>query len=733
MRVPAGFARALAAVLAAVLLSSVLTAPAATARPGAPRAAAEDTGEAPLAVSIDTMTPSTAPRRGNVTLTGEITNRSDSRWTDLYVYLFASSSPMTTSSELAEANATDETEYVGDRLTQNGLYERIDSLEPGETMPYTLTVPASRLPFDAPGVYWLGVHVLGTSDEDGRIDGADGRARTFIASMPARTPQTALSLVVPLRGVVRRTPDGRIANVRSWNRALGDDGRLGRLLELAQTSTSDVPVTWLVDPAVLETARSLAGGNDGFDLAPTDTEEGGESPSPGSESSETPGPVDPEESEDADPEDQLAEVAAEAQQAEAWLSSFTDTASQQTVLTLPYGDVDVATLLRGNFSSIFERANELSEKLMVDLGLDGTPVVAPSSGLFPDLALDNLDPGRTVLLSEQAVDSDATAVRLRQGSQVLLTSDVARVGGPAPTPPFDALALRQRILAEAAVHGLTGPQGQPLVVSTPDQWDPGTGWQTASFFTGLDVPWVRTVDVPFAQATSGPQEYDGKLAYPRAARRREIPVGNVLATQELDSSGSVLAELLTRNDTIDDQVGRAAMLGASTNAGRRPHRARVMTRRIAEEVHGLLGSVSVEGTPLVTMSSQSGNFQVTVVNGLDEPVTVGIDAETGSDELEIRAPDIVSLGPGQRASVRLEVTSTGTGVHSVLISPTAPDGRPLGRSTQVRVRSSQVGLVIWLIMGTGAVVFFAAIGARIVRRVRAKQKSDEPQLEEVTS
>ena len=711
-------------VLAAVLLSSVLGVPAATARPN----------DAPLGVSIESITPSTLPARGDVTLTGEIANRSDSRWTDLRVYILMSSSPMTTSAELEEATATPVETEVGERITTSGLYAEVGALAPGESTSYTLSVPADELPVAGPGVYWLGVHVLGTN-EDGRLDGADGRARTFIASMPSEGPRTTLSLVVPLRGVVRRTPDGRIGNVRAWNRALADDGRLGRLLDLTATASSAIPVTWLVDPAVLDATESLAASNPGFDYSPTDTEgEPSGSPSPGDETSETPGPTEPDSSEDTDPADELAEVAAEADQAQSWLDAFVDTAAKQTVLTLPYGDVDVSTLHRGNFSSVLERANELSDKLMSDLGLDGTPVLAPSNGLLPNAGLSNLDPGRTILLSRDAVDSDATTVRLRQGSEAVLTSDVARVGGPAPTPRSDALAIRQRILAEAAVQGLSGPKGQPLVVTTPDLWDPGSTWETSAFLTGLDVPWIRGVDLPTAQANARAQDYEGRLAYPRNARRHEIPVENVLATQELDVSGSLLAELLTRNDTIDDQVSRAAMLGSSTNARPHAHRRLVTTRRITEEVHRRLASVYVEGTPLVTMSSKSGNFQVTVVNELDEPVTVGIEAETGSNDLQIRAPDMVSLGAGQRASVRLAVTSTGTGVHSVLITPTTRDGRPLGRSTQVKVRSSQVGLVIWLIMGTGAAVFFAAIGARILRRVRAKrQKADEPELEEVTS
>jgi hypothetical protein len=144
----------------------------------------------------------------------------------------------------------------------------------------------------------------------------------------------------------------------------------------------------------------------------------------------------------------------------------------------------------------------------------------------------------------------------------------------------------------------------------------------------------------------------------------------------------------------------------------------------------LLGAISVESSSLVTMSSEAGSFQVTVVNELEEPVTVGITAEADGEGLEIRAPDLVSLGAGQRASVRLSVTASGSGVHSVRIRPTTPEGAPIGQSTKVALRSSQVGLVIWLVMGTGAVVFIAAIAARIVRRIRSRRPAGAENEEE---
>lgn len=684
------------------------------------------------------MSPATVPDAGRITLTGEIRNRSRSTWTDLNVYLFASGTPMTSGAELEEATATDETLEVGARVTAPGLYDEVDDLAPGESTAYQLSVPVRELELTEPGVYWLGVHVLG-SNEEGRVEGADGRARTFIPLMPPAL-RTTMSLVVPLRAPVKRTTEGQVANAGGWSRRLGPEGRLGRLNDLGATAF-DVPLTWLVDPAVLEAAQSLAEGNPAFELAPTpeDGEGGSASPSPESPLTETPAPddTDPEESED--PEEQLAELTEEARVAQEWLDDFLAETRDQEVLTLPYGDADVATLLRGDFDGTFDNAYGLAEDTMAQLELDADPVVAPLSGLLPNAALDHLDPDLPVLLSERAVTrgsaaaNDAAEVRLRQGSEAVLTSDAARIGGPAPSPPFDALPLRQRILAEAAVHGLTAGPDEPLVISTPERWDPGRGWRSASFFTGFDAPWLRVVPLSTARAMSEAAPYERKLAYGRALRREELPVANVLATQELGAAGELLAALLTRNDTIDEQVARAGMLGSSVHARGYPDRARARTRDISTQVHRRLSQVYVESSGLITMSSESGNFSVTVVNDLEEPVTVGLDAQTADDGLRIRTPDLVSLGAGQRATVRLAVRSTDVGVHSVRLVPTTEDGRALGRSTVIKVRSSQVGLVIWLIMGTGLVVFVAAIGTRIVRRVRQRKRTHGPRLKDVVS
>ena len=128
--------------------------------------------------------------------------------------------------------------------------------------------------------------------------------------------------------------------------------------------------------------------------------------------------------------------------------------------------------------------------------------------------------------------------------------------------------MRQRVLAEAAVHAITGDADQPVVVSTPQLWDPGAAWPSAAFFSGLEVPWLSMADLPSAVSTTSGAErtYDGPLAYPRRQKEQELPVDNLLASEELNDTGRVFASLLARNDTVDDALAETAMLASATRA-----------------------------------------------------------------------------------------------------------------------------------------------------------------------
>jgi hypothetical protein len=246
--------RAAACLAAAVLAVGTVpvTTGAAGASTGTPRSAAaakRAVADTPLGITMDSMSPSTIPDRGRVTVAGTVTNNSDDVWTDLQVYLFRSQTPITTRAGLSEAAVTDPATDVGARVATEGRFDEIGDLAPGETTSYTVSVSRSDLALSGdPGVYWIGTHVLGAVD--GVRDGlAAGKARSFMPLMDDDAEGTDLAVVMPLRGRVRRAPNGSLMGLREWQEAVSEEGRLGRIVQLASTAGSDL--TWLVDPAVL--------------------------------------------------------------------------------------------------------------------------------------------------------------------------------------------------------------------------------------------------------------------------------------------------------------------------------------------------------------------------------------------------------------------------------------------------------------------------------------------------
>ena len=698
----------------------------------------------PLQVSVDTLTPAVVPESGPVTLTGRITNRSKQTWTDLKAYLFTSVAPMSSRAELSEAAVTSEDASVGNRITTDGLYDEVGDLAPGATTSYRVSVPRRSLGVgDQPGVYWIGVHVLGAPEGGVRDATADGRARTFVPMLPRRTTPTRMALVVPVRNEVRRGTAGRLLDFEAWQRSLSSDGRLDRLLNLSGRAAQ--PITWVVDPAVLDAARSVAQDNPKLDPGPDagagdgsgDGSGGGSgasgtpSPSGSSGAASSPAPSDGSSGGAAEGDvGSAAEPSTQAVAARAWLDELRRQAPTHTVTALPYGDLDVASVLDSRLHDLYQQANDLSAETMRGLGIEGaTSVVAPVSGSLPAAALGRVDAGTPVLLHDQAYpDAGAPVVAHSGRAPVVLTDTAAGSGGPKPNARYSALAMRQRLLSDAALHALSPERDQPLVVSTPPYWDPGSDWNDADFFAGLDQPWLQLVDLPSVVNGAGPAHPATGPVYPKEDRKAEIPRANLSASARLDATGQTYGRLLTANDTVEHHLARVAILASSENTRDDADQALARVESTTGYVRAQMQSVRIEGPDFVMMSSEDGPIQVTLVNGLDQPVRVGITARTRSSGLKIASVAPRTLGPGQRTAIRLRATSNNIGVHAVTLVATDDTGHPTGSITQFSVRTSRVSTVIWVIMASGGVLLFLAIAVRLFRRVRRRKSTHGPRL-----
>jgi hypothetical protein len=207
-----------------------------------------------------------------------------------------------------------------------------------------------------------------------------------------------------------------------------------------------------------------------------------------------------------------------------------------------------------------------------------------------------------------------------------------------------------------------------------------------------------------------------------------VPAANLEATVALTRTGRTFASVLTGSDTVQDTVARQALLGSSTDARTDPEGARRRTSDGIDYLHAQMSGVHVVGPPFVMMSGESGPIQVTLVNDLEQTVSVGLAASASDPRLTISRVDPVTLGPGRRTTIRLQASSTDIGVHSVTLRVVDVTGAPLGSQTRFSVRTSNVSTVIWVIMGIGGGLLLVAIVVRLHRRVRRRRATHGPLL-----
>ena len=664
----------------------------------------------PLSVTLDQLTPSYVPRRGPVRVNGSITNEDDEPWTAINIHAFISAAPITSSAAFAQAARLAPDEPVGERITAPGTFDTLASLAPGETAQFSLTVPRSALGVSAAGAYWFGVHALGQSPE-GRDAIADGRARTFLPLVPRSRRSVATALVVPLRQRISYAADGRLAGLEAWSELLAPGGRLRSLVDFGASAGSR-PLTWLLDPALTDAVRTLTLGNPPRSLAPAPASAPPSgSPSPDGTTSPEPAP-----SPTGDPSEEDPDLAAAAEAGTAWLDRLHEALGTGEILALPYGDVDVAAAAARD-ASIYEQARRRSGNVLAPWGLPTTPAVAAPDGYLNESGVGVVEPGTTVLVSDRMFPGSAPAVARMAGARLVTTSTDTAAGGPGPDDPLAPVALRQRIVSEAALR-LLAPGHRPLVVVLPQNWAPTA---TTGFFEGLDTGWLHLTTVADVAGHAGRALPADSLKYPPAQARHELDGANFTSAAALIAAGKTLQNVLSGNTTVDSLVADQAL--TSTSYANRPHpdAARTEADRSRLWIEKQLRSIQVTAPRAVTLSSASGRFAATLTNDLDQTVTVSLEAQVERG-LRVSVPESIEIGPHGRTTVLLNASARSLGVHNLTLVVTDGDGTPLGSSDSVPIRSAQVSDVIWVILGTGVALLFGAIAVRLVRRVRAARR-----------
>lgn len=699
-----------------------------------PMTAAEE--PEPLQVTLSTISPSTVPRTGPIRVTGTVINIDDETWSTINLYPFISATPMTTEAELAEAVTVPVGQEVGARMATRGPFAVIDALDPGESYSFAFDVPRDDYTMAGSGVYWFGVHALGEGPVPRDLV-ADGRARTFLPYVPGNAKGSLkTALIIPLRRYLAYEDDGQLANLDDWTRTLGEGGRMRGLVDFGAAAGSN-PVTWLIDPALPEAVRRIAVGNPARSLEPTQPIEPDEPESPDSPND----PNDPNASTDApsatltpSPTEDLvgddievdpgAQAAADV--ASQWLVDLQEAVADDQVLTLPYGDVDVAAAAEHSIKT-YQSAAERSGAVVESWGLPTTPGLGSPSGFMDAAGIEIADPSSTILVTDRMFGENPPAVAASGEHQLVITSAAAASGGPGPGVRLSAIGLRQRILSQAALR-LLDDGAKPLVVMLPVQWNPT---DVNVFFDGLQPEWLELSKISDITDRPAATVDPYRLDYPKRQAERELDESTFTAANELVASGEKLQNLLTRNDQVARVITDQALSSTSYAVREAPRSALEAVNQSRAWIDSRLRSVQIDAPPGVTLSGGSGSFGVTLTNRLDQPVTVQVSAR-GDKGVVVTDTDDIQLAADSRTTILMDARTRRLGVHNVTLLVTDLDGQPLGSVDVLPVRSTQVSTVIWLIMATGAGILFVAIGVRLVRRFRRRHDPEpgpEPEPE----
>ena len=411
--------------------------------PGAP-AAPPPSRTSPLAVTIDTLTPSYVPRRGPVRVTGSVTNNDDAPWTTVN----------TVRLRLRRPDPHGRRAGRGQRDRPGRRRRRPDHRARAPTTPSTGSSPArprssrsgcprAGSPSTEPGVYWFGVHALGEGP-DGRDDGADGRARTFLPLVaPTRRRRRHRPRRCRCAHGLPHAPDGSLdATSRAGPPPSPRAAGCGAMVDFG-TAAGSRPLTWLVDPA-LPDAVARAGRRQPAPLArprPRRTSRGrrrrehapGRAPS--RSRARRPATA-------RDRRRRPSRRRDHRRPADAWLDAPAGGRCAATqVLALPYGDLDVAAAAEQRpRRSTGGPAQRSGTELRSRWGLPMTRAVAPPGGL-PRRAPACADAGAATP-SWSATGccraGSPTAGRAPAGTPVVATSSGAASGGPGPDDPLAA-------------------------------------------------------------------------------------------------------------------------------------------------------------------------------------------------------------------------------------------------------------------------------------------------------
>ncbi|EFQ84550.1 hypothetical protein HMPREF0063_10402 [Aeromicrobium marinum DSM 15272] len=656
-------------------------------------AAAAETDDPSLSVTITALTPAALVVGEPVTLSGSVTNDNDFTWSNLQAYLVIPRSPFTTRAQITQAIAGGRS-YTGERVVALESIDDLGDLSPGASRSFSVTVPWEELEVTgAEGVYPVGIQLLGTRPNGERSNVAVARATTFVPLVADTRPVVPAGVLWPFVMPIARGETGRWVDPDTLVDAVAPGGRLRNLVDLV-ASTPVASGTVLIDPALLDGLADLAE-NRGVAEA-----------------------------------DRLSDL--ETTQVRAFLTDLTSVGRRGSTWIAGYGLPDQLALSRqpGIGSQLQAAVTTATESATQAAGIPGRRATwIAAAGLDEDTLVKVRRSGDqpVVVASSELADWDR-----RDGSVVSYPTDA----GPVPLLVTDDLAegvpgsesvvtVRQRLLAEAALasfqQAIDPDSRADAVTVVPPTWDPGPDWQSAGFAAAWTSPWVAQVTLDDLLLRDV-EAYTGRLADRDSA---PLPRRVLTAAAELQAAGASLEAVTVeggRSGAVARLVAGIVGLRWRDDVDAAVAIARSERNLVAEQ----LAAITIEGPPSFLLSGTVGQIPLTISNDTTRTIRVGV--RIGSSNPDLTVPDVepVDIAAGARTTIDVTVDVGDRSTSTLSARLVSDEGAPIGEAAEFNVRSSNVGTVLWVAMAAAGLLVLVALLRRFRHGRRLPSATEEP-------
>jgi Family of unknown function (DUF6049) len=709
--------------LAGLALPALVTPVLGTADPAAAATAdgARRAAAAPAAaVTITGVSPSYARPGGKIRVSGILRNTTTAPVRGVTVQLRSSSLSITDRDDLASYAAGS---GPSDELEPGALARIAGPVAPGATVAWTAVLPVNEVHMSVFGVYPLAaeaatsVATLGTS-------------RTFLPFWPtgrgAVQPREDLAWIWPLIDSPDNGPcPGLLDN--DLAASVSNGGRLAGLLSAGSSAAGQADqLTWVIDPALLASAQTMAG--------------------PGSYQTGASAACSP------------ATTHAASAPAAAWLAKLRSAVAGQPAVATPYADVDIAALVQQNldgdvhqaFADGRSAASRILKQDLTPAPAAGQPTAAslttalawPADGLanYPMLeTLAAVDGIKTVVLASSAMPPVGTlpytpsAVSSTPDGEggdmrvLLADSTLTQILGSVTAqsdPAGASFAAQQMFLAQTAMIAAESPHlSRAIVVAPPRRWDPPADLASGLLADTASAPWLTPVSAGTLAADTS--------AAGRVARQAPQAIGPGLTGAALlrgaaqaDQAAAVVQSMrLTPNPRLNPAIA-AVESSAWRGSAAGQQQARVLLRRVQRYLSQQETSVSIVEPGRDTLGGQTGPIPISVDNRLPYTVQVrvqfSVNQDRGGDFRVLSSPGVIRIPPREIITKKVKVRASSIGSTTVTLRLLAPNGQALpGTPVNMTVQSTQLGTLALVVLAAALAVFMITSASRAIRRGRS--------------